>query len=349
MDYLKGKGAKLNIPNKFNTNYLETSDLDGIDEEHFIRPVKTEVYTETPSKIISYNKSPDLSFDASINPYQGCEHGCTYCYARNSHEYWGFSSGLDFESKIIIKPNAALLLEKEFLKPAWRPRLILLSGNTDCYQPLEKKYGLTRKLLQVFLKYRNPVGIITKNDLIKRDVDLLEQLAAHSLVQVIFSINTLDESIRRKMEPRTATVSKKFEAMKILSEAGVKVGAMVAPVVPGLNHHEIPEILRLSRQSGASFAAYATVRLNGQIGMIFKDWLEKVFPYRAVKVWNQIKEIHHGKVNESQFHARQKGDGKMAEIIQQLFAVHHKKYFSDAEPLQLDATKFRRGGNYQLF
>ena len=194
---------------------------DGIDEELIDTKPPVQIYNETPKKIISTNKSPDLGLSASINPYQGCEHGCVYCYARNSHEYWGFSAGLDFETKIIVKPEAPALLERELLKPGWKPKVVMLSGNTDCYQPLENKYGITRKLLQVFNKFKNPVGIITKNALVTRDVDILSELAEMNLVHVIFSITTLQESLRRKLEPRTASAIKKLKAMEELSRKGI--------------------------------------------------------------------------------------------------------------------------------
>ncbi len=217
MEFIRGKGAQINVANKFEKHHLSTENVDGLDEELLIDKPKTQVFYETPKKIISTNTSPDLPFTGSINPYQGCEHGCVYCYARNSHEYWGFSAGLDFESKIVVKKDAPKLLEREFLKPGYKPKVIMLSGNTDCYQPLEKKYEITRKLLEIFAKYRNPVGIITKNALIARDVDILEDLAKDQLVSVIFSITTLDESLRRLLEPRTASATKKLQAMELLA------------------------------------------------------------------------------------------------------------------------------------
>ncbi len=216
MEFLKGKGAQINLPTIYNANYLFINDQDGIDEAFLSEKPKTQIFYETPKKIISTNKSPDIKFDSSINPYQGCEHGCVYCYARNSHQYWGFSSGLDFESKIIVKKEAPRLLEKEFLKASYSPRVIMLSGNTDCYQPLEKKYEITRNLLAVFEKYGNPVGIITKNALIKRDVDILEELAKYDLVKVVFSITTHNEDLRRLLEPRTASAAKKLKAIELL-------------------------------------------------------------------------------------------------------------------------------------
>ncbi|MEQ8906827.1 PA0069 family radical SAM protein [Ekhidna sp.] len=349
MDYIKGKGAQINVPNKFLNHHISTDEIDGLDEEMLTDKPKTEVFTETPKKIISTNKSPDIGMSASINPYQGCEHGCIYCYARNSHEYWGFSAGLDFETKIIVKPEAPQMLEKEFLKPTWKPKTIMLSGNTDCYQPLEKQFKLTRKLLEVFNKYQNPVGIITKNALVVRDIDILKELASANLVHVIFSITTLDEKLRQKLEPRTASAIKKLKAMEELAHNNIPVGVMNAPIIPGLNHHEIPAILKATADAGASFASYTVVRLNGQIGTIFHDWIKKTFPDRVEKVWHQIQDLHGGNVNDVEFGRRIKGDGKISEVIRKLFEVSKRKYFKDRSFAPLETSHFRKGGSYSLF
>lgn len=349
MDYLKGKGAQINVPNKFSALSLSTDSYDGLDEELMFEKPKTEIFHETPKKIISTNNSPDIGLSASINPYQGCEHGCVYCYARNSHEYWGYSAGLDFETKIVVKPEASQLMEREFLKPSWKPRTIMLSGNTDCYQPLEKKFEITRKLLQVFNKYQNPVGIITKNALVTRDMDILKELSKSNLVHVIFSITSLDEKLRQKLEPRTASAIKKLKAMETLAESGIPVGVMNAPIIPGLNHHETPEILRLSAEAGAQFASYTVVRLNGQIAKIFHDWLEKAYAERADKVWHQIQELHGGNVNDSEYGRRIKGEGRIAEAIRNLFEISKRKYFGDRAMPPLETSHFRRGGSYSLF
>lgn len=349
MDFMKGKGAQINVPNVYASTLVSTEDVDGLDEELLLNQPATEVFYETPKKIISRNESPDINLYSSINPYQGCEHGCVYCYARNSHQYWGFSAGLDFESKIIVKRDAPRLLEKEFLKSSYKPSTVMLSGNTDCYQPLEKKYQITRRLLEMFLKYRHPVGIITKNALVLRDIDLLKELAKHDLVMVVLSITSENKSLRRLLEPRTACASKKFEAIRKLTEAGIPVGIMNAPIIPGLNHHETPAILKRASEAGAVFASYTVVRLNGQIGKIFKDWLIKTYPDRADKVWNQIQELHGGKVNDSEFGRRIKGDGKLAESIKNLFDVSKRKYFKNMEPPRLSTAHFRKLGNYSLF
>lgn len=349
MEYWKGKGAQINVPNRFSTQHVSTEDVDGQDEELLLNRPKTQIFYESPKKIISYNKSPDIPLSASVNPYQGCEHGCVYCYARNSHEYWGFSAGLDFESKIIVKKDVAEILERTFLSKTYKPQPIMLSGNTDCYQPLEKKFELTRSILTTCWNYRHPVGIITKNTLVLRDLDLLKKLANENLVQVIFSITSEDEELRRILEPRTASAKKKFEAIQKLSEARIPVGIMNAPIIPSLNHTETPAILKRAAEHGALFAGYTVVRLNGQVEKVFKDWLDKNFPSRAEKVWNQVQELHGGKVNDSEFGRRVVGEGNMASVIKQLFEISSKRYFDGREKVVLDNTQFRRGGNYTLF
>ena len=349
MQYMKGKGAQINTPNKFSIGNIDTEDKDGLDEELLTDKPKTQVITETPKKIISRNDSPDINLSASINPYQGCEHGCVYCYARSSHEYWGFSAGLDFESKIIVKPDAPLLLEKEFLKSSYRPKTIMLSGNTDCYQPLERTHKITRGLLSIFNKYQHPVGIITKNSLVTRDIDILKELASQNLVMVVFSITSMNEDLRRLMEPRTASASKKLDAIELLAKNEIPVGIMNAPIIPGLNHHEIPDVLRSAANAGARFASYTVVRLNGQIGKIFKDWLIKTFPNKSDKVWNQIMELHGGSVNDSKFGRRIKGEGEAAAVIKRLFEVSKRKYFKETSTPKLTIDHFRRSGNYSLF
>lgn len=349
MDFIKGKGAQINVANRFSEYNISTDDVDGIDEELQDGKPKTQIFYETPKKIISSNNSPDLKFVSSINPYQGCEHGCVYCYARNSHEYWGFSAGQDFETKIIVKKKAPELLEKEFLKKSYTPRVVMLSGNTDCYQPLEKKYKITRSLLEIFEKYQNPVGIVTKNALVSMDIDILERLAENNLVSVLLSITTLNEDLRRLIEPRTASAVKKLKAIELLTSKNIPVGIMNAPIIPGLNHHETPRILKAASEAGAQFASYTVVRLNGQISKIFKDWLGKTFPERAEKVWHQVQELHGGNVNDSEFGRRMTGEGKIASIIKNLFEVSRRKYFKENNPFKLSTDHFRKGGSYSLF
>ena len=346
--YLKGRGAQIKTENRFlNTNY-STEHPEGLDEPLLESP-STQILFETPKKIVNRIDSPDVGMAYSLNPYQGCEHGCIYCYARNTHEYYGFSAGLDFESKIIAKPDAPRLLEKFLLQKNWNPVPIMLSGNTDCYQPQEKKLGITRKLLEVFSKYRHPVGMITKNSLILRDLEILKDLAADHLVQIFISITTLNEDLRRVMEPRTAIALKRLQTVEQLSTAGIPVGIMNAPIIPGLNHHEIPSVLKSAADAGAIGAGMTVVRLNGSIGKIFEDWLQKNFPHRFTKVMNQIKSLHEGNVSDSRFVKRMVGEGHIADIIQQLYRRSKKKYFSGKSMPPYDLTKFRKGANLTLF
>jgi DNA repair photolyase len=347
-EYLKGRGAQIKTANKFLKGQYVTDHIEGLDEPLQSAPT-TQVFFESPKTIVNKVTSPDLGMMYSTNPYQGCEHGCIYCYARNSHEYWGFSAGLDFESKIIVKKDAPKLIEKFILNPSWDPVPISVSGNTDCYQPLEKKYELTRGILKVFARYRHPVGMISKNSLILRDIDLLQDLAQDHLVHVYISLTTLDENLRRAMEPRTASAIKRLKTVEALSKAGVPVGIMNAPVIPGLNHHEIPSILKAAADHGAMSAGMTVVRLNGSIGKIFEDWLRKNFPHRFDKVWNQICSLHGGSVNDSQFGRRMSGEGNFAEIIHQLFNTSKKKYLSDRKMPPINVTAFRKGGNLSLF
>lgn len=347
-DYFRGRGAQIRSENKFLKAQYVTEHIEGLDEPLFSAPT-TQIFYENPKKIVNKVTSPDLGMMYSTNPYQGCEHGCIYCYARNTHEYWGFSAGLDFESKIIVKKNAPQLLEKFILHPAWNPVPISVSGNTDCYQPMERKMEITRNMLKVFARYRHPLGMITKNSLVLRDLDLLKDLAQDNLVHVYISITTLDEELRRTMEPRTASAVKRLQTVEALAKAGVPVGIMNAPIIPGLNHHEIPKVLKAAADHGALSAGMTVVRLNGSIGKIFEDWLRKNFPDRFDKVWNQICNLHGGSVNDSEFGRRMTGEGNFAEAIHQLFRTSKKKFFAGRSMPPIDLTKFRKGGNLSLF
>jgi len=347
--YIKGRGAQINTLNPFNFYHFATEHPEGIDEEFLKDTPKTEIFYDHSKRVVNKVDSPDLKLDFSINPYQGCEHGCVYCYARNSHNYWGFSAGIDFETKIIIKADAPRLLEKKFLARNWRPASIMLSGNTDCYQPLERKLKITRGLLKVFAKYRNPVGILTKNSLVLRDLDLLRELAKNNLATVFLSITTLNEKLRAKMEPRTASSIKRLKTLQELSEAGIPTGVMTAPIIPGLNDHEIPQLVKAAADHGAQTVSYTVVRLNGAIAEIFKDWLCKNFPDRASKVLRLIGSMHGGKVNDTMWGRRIKGDGKIAQTINQLFTISKNKYFKGRSVPEYDLTKFRRNGNLDLF
>jgi DNA repair photolyase len=347
-DYFKGRGSQIKSGNKFLKAQYVTDHIEGLDEPLLENP-KTQIFQETPKKILNRVDSPDLGFGYSMNPYQGCEHGCVYCYARNTHEYYGFSAGLDFESKIIVKKNAARLLEQELLKPSWNAVPIMLSGNTDCYQPQEKKFKITRDMLKVLAQYRHPVSIISKNSLVLRDLDILQDLAVDNLVHVYISITTLDEELRRALEPRTVSGIKRLKTVEALAKANVPVGIMNAPIIPGLNHHEIPAILNAASEHGALNAGMTIVRLNGSISILFEDWLRKNFPDRFDKVWNQICSLHDGNVNDSQFGRRMRGEGNIADAIHQLFRTSKKKYFADKSMPVYDLTKFRKGGMMSLF
>jgi len=347
-DYFKGRGAQIKTENKFLKSQVVARHIEGLDEPLLESP-HTQLFHENPKKIVNKVDSPDLGMMFSANPYQGCEHGCIYCYARNTHEYYGFSAGLDFESKIIIKQNAARLLEQQLLHKNWNAVPIMLSGNTDCYQPQEKKLEITRSMLKVMAQYRHPVSIISKNSLVLRDLDLLQDLASDNLVHVYISITTLNEDLRRVMEPRTASSLKRLQTVEGLAKAGVPVGIMNAPIIPALNHHEIPQVLKAAADHGAQGAGMTIVRLNGSVGPLFEDWLRKNFPDRFHKVLNQIRSLHGGTINDSQFGRRMTGEGNIADSIYQLFRSSKKKYFKDKKMPPFDLTKFRKGGTLSLF
>ena len=346
--YFKGRGAQIKTENKFLKAQYVTDHIEGLDEPLLETPA-TQIFIEHPKKVINKVDSPDLGMMYSINPYQGCEHGCIYCYARNTHEYYGFSAGLDFETKIIVKQNAPQILEQQLMQRNWNAVPIVLSGNTDCYQPQERKFELTRKMLLVMAKYRHPVSLITKNSLITRDLDILKDLASDNLVHVMISVTTLDEELRRVMEPRTASAIKRLKTIEALAKANIPVGVMNAPIIPGLNHHEITKVIQAAAEHGALTAGMTVVRLNGSIAKIFEDWLRKNFPDRFDKVWNQIRSLHGGTVNDSNFGRRMAGDGNMADVIHQLFRSAKKKYLKDRMVPPYDLTKFRKGGNLSLF
>lgn len=347
----KGRGAQLNTANKYLTNSFNAELDDRLIEENLHPNLKTQFFVETPKKILSTFSSPDLPMGQSINAYQGCEHGCIYCYARNAHEYWGFSAGLDFETKIIVKQNAPQLLEQLFKQKNWKSSVIEMSGNTDCYQPAERKYKLTRQMLELFLKYRNPIGMITKNALIIRDIDILSELAKLNLVHVYISITSLDEKLRLAMEPRTVTAKQRLKTMEELSKAGIPVGIMTAPIIPGLNDHEIPQLIKAGVEHGALAAGYTVVRLNGAIAQIFEDWIMKTFPDKAQKVLHQIRECHGGNLNDSRWHQRISGDGPVAESIAMLHKMARNKYMKDLKmpPYNFDLFNRKDGKQLSLF
>ncbi|WP_426583680.1 PA0069 family radical SAM protein [Mucilaginibacter sp. R-33] len=349
-DFFKGRGAQVNTHNKFLKNKYVLDHIEGIDEP-LLENSNTQLFEETPKKIVSESNSPDLSHMYSINPYQGCEHGCIYCYARNSHEYYGFSAGLDFERKIIIKPNAPQLLEQYFNKKNYKPVCIMLSGNTDCYQPVERKLKITQALLEVFWKYKNPVSIITKNNVILRDLDLLTDMARLNLVHVNISITSLNEQLRQKLEPRTVTATGRLAVVQKLSEKGIPVRVMAAPIIPGLNSNEVPNIIKAAADRGALAAGFTMVRLNGSIAEIFSDWIYKAFPDRAEKVLNMIRSTHDGKLNDSDYGRRMSGEGKVAESIHQMFKMACKRFMSDRQMPEYDYSLFvpRKGKQTSMF
>lgn len=321
-----GRGAQINTPNPFDS-HIRTGPVadESVPEE---RPPKTKYIDTHPKTILNKVESPDIGMTWSMNPYQGCEHGCVYCYARNTHTYWGYSAGLDFESVILVKRNAAELLDRKLRSKNWVAEPIMFSGNTDCYQPVEKRLGITRQLLEVLWKYRHPVGLITKNSLVLRDLDILKKMAAHNLVKVSLSINSLDESLRMKLEPRTATYAKRIETVRELAGHDIPVNVMVAPIIPGLNDHEIFDVVRAVADAGARTAHHIVIRLNGDVRAIFEDWLERAFPERAAKVIRKISALHGGTPNDSRFGVRMKGEGRYAEIIADQMQLAKKKYLS---------------------
>jgi DNA repair photolyase len=338
--YFKGRGSQVNPHNHFLKNSYVKEHVEGIDDWNELDQKTSYILGESKS-IVNKVDSPDVGMDYSLNPYQGCEHGCTYCYARNVHEYWGFSAGLDFERKIIVKQQAPELFRKFLEKKGWDASIISLSGNTDCYQPAERKFKLTRQLLQIALEYKQPIGMITKNSLVLRDVDILQEMAKHNLCMVYVSINSLNEELRLKMEPRTTTAKQRLKVVEDLTKVGIPVGVMVAPLVPGLSDHEIPAILKAVAERGATRVGYTIVRLNGAIGDIFKDWLEKNYPDRFDKVWHMIQSCHGGRVNDSRFGDRMRGDGTIAQLISDNFKLHCRINNLNTERIQLDSTQFK--------
>jgi DNA repair photolyase len=353
-EYLKGRGAQQNTPNRFfqysnetRDDFLEFCRIDGEEAD----TNKTQYIPIFPKTIVNKVTSPDVGMMYSINPYQGCEHGCIYCYARNTHEFWGYSAGLDFERKILIKKDAPRLLETKLKRKNWNATTIVLSGNTDCYQPAEKKFKITRACLEIFLKYRHPVGIITKNALVLRDLDILKELSKNQLVGVNVSVTSLSEKTRRILEPRTATIKKRLETIRILSENGIPVNAMLAPIIPGINSHEIMNLAKAVSSNGALSFAFTVVRLNGAIGQIFTNWIHKTLPNKAEKVLHQIEACHGGNLNDSRFGIRGRGDGKIAEQIYDMVRVARQLYFKDKvfPKLNHDLHETYKNGQMKLF
>lgn len=323
MTYKKGRGAQFNPANRFD---------EYIGDDGALQPDQPTKYTIVyPKTILNKVDSPDIGMAWSMNPYQGCEHGCVYCYARNTHNYWGYSAGLEFEQQILVKKNAPQLLEKKLQSPKWAAAAIMLSGNTDCYQPAEQEFGITRSILDVLWKYRHPVGVITKNKLILRDLDILQRMAEHHLARVSISLTTLSEDTRRLLEPRTATAEQRLRTIRELSAAGIPVNVMLAPIIPGLNDHEILAMAEAAADAGAVSMGSTIVRLNGDVSAIFEDWARRTMPDRAERILNRIRDCHGGELHDSRFGTRMRGEGKIAEVIHQQLTLARARFYAGRE------------------
>src|SRR5262247_1364671 len=341
---VRGRGASSNPGNRFEKTFYETSEWDEPGDPH---PQTVFLKDETRS-IINYNDSPDVGFNASINPYRGCEHGCIYCFARPNHEYLGFSAGLDFESKILVKEDAPELLRRELLSKRWEPQVIAISGVTDAYQPVERRLKLTRRCLEVLVEFRNPVVIITKNELVTRDIDLLGQLARVDGVLVFVSVTSLDPELARELEPRASQPVRRLAAIEALAGAGIPVGTLVAPVIPGLTDHEMPAILSAVAKAGATAASYVPLRLPFGVAPLFEEWLSLHRPLQKEKILNRIRDIRGGRLNDPKFRTRMQGSGAYAEHISELFEMSCRKAGLNSTRPTLSANAFRRPGPAQL-
>ena len=344
---IRGRGAAWNPPNRFEPIEI-VPDGDTLDDDIAADELplpRTQFLRDTTKTIIARNDSPDIGFSASINPYRGCEHGCVYCYARPFHEYLGFSAGIDFESRILVKEDAPALLRQELMKPSYQPEVIAVSGVTDPYQPVERRLRITRACLEVLAEFRNPVTIITKNHLVTRDVDVLSDLAAHDCVAVNLSLTTLDDTLQRVMEPRTSIPRRRLAAVETLAAAGIPVGVMVAPIVPGITDAEVGDILQAARDAGARWAGYVMLRLPHAVAPLFEDWLAHHFPDRREKVLNRIRSMRGGRLYDSRWGVRGRGTGEMADQIVGLFhAARRKAGFGegDSTRVALSTSSFRR-------
>ncbi len=354
---LDGRGTRRNPANRFEPLHIEPGDVDDPDFDDpdlaaalASDPTPTEFYRDTSRTILAENDSPDLGFRFSLNPYRGCEHGCIYCYARPSHEYLGFSAGLDFERKLMVKADAPALLRAALTAPRWQPQVVALSGNTDCYQPIERRLGLTRGCLEVFAAFRNPVGVITKSALVTRDVDLLAELATHGAAHVYISLTTLDPDLARRLEPRAATPQRRLDAIATLAAAGVPVGVMTAPIIPGLNDHEIPALLEHAAAAGATSAAWTLLRLAAPIDQLFVDWLERHFPDRALRVLGRLRQCRGGALSDARVGRRMRGEGPYAAQVRDLFSLAARRRGLDRRlpPLRTDAFRVPPAAGDQL-
>jgi DNA repair photolyase len=342
---LSARGTAENPPNRFEPIHLERDADWNPDDDPLPR---TRFFKDRTRTIIARNDSPDIGFEASVNPYRGCEHGCIYCYARPFHEYLGFSPGLDFESKIMVKEDAPKLLREELSSPKWQPKVIAMSGVTDCYQPVERRLKLTRGCLEVLAEFRNPVALVTKNFLVTRDIDLLGELARHQAAVVLISLTTLEPGLRAIMEPRTSPPGARLEAIRKLSQAGIPVGVLLAPVIPGLTDHEIPALIRAAVEAGAKFAGHVLLRLPYAVAPLFEQWLTDHFPDRKEKVLNRLRALRGGKLYDSEFGKRMSGEGIFAEQMEKLFDVACRKHGIAGNHPPLSTAAFRRGSERQL-
>lgn len=354
--HAKGRGSQIEPPNRFESIHYEDDfeQIEGDDEYlESLRSIPTKYIPDNSKSIVSENDSPDVGFRYSVNPYRGCAHGCVYCYARPTHEYLGMNAGLDFETKVMVKERAPALFRDWLARDAWEPEFIAFSGVTDCYQPAERDFKLTRGCLEVALEARQPVGIITKNALVCRDLDLLTEMAAFDTVSVAMSITTLDAELARTMEPRTSTPDAKLKAIKRLTEAGIRTSVMVAPIIPGLNDSEIPAILNAAAEAGAYSANYIVLRLPLNVRPIFMDWLERTQPLKKERVESRIKSTRDGDLNNAHFGTRMKGTGEFADQLKQTFRVFAKKYGIDGKRSPLSTSHFKKpipsSGQMRLF
>lgn len=338
----KGRGAASNLSGRFEAHSKEAFD-DGwgaIDDD--LPPLETEVAIDASRTVIARNSSPDIPFDRSINPYRGCEHGCVYCFARPTHAWLGLSPGQDFESKLLMKPDAAVLLRQELARPGYRPRVIALGTNTDPYQPIERTHGITRQILEVLSDCRHPVGIVTKSALIARDADILGPMAQQRLARAYISITTLDRDLARRMEPRAPTPAKRLKAIEALSRAGVPVGVMFAPIIPGLNDHEMEAVLQAASDAGARTGSYVLLRLPLEIKDLFTEWLEAHYPDRAERVMTLVRDCRGGRAYDSQWGKRMKGSGPFADMVARRFAMACRRSGLDKRSWEMDTTLFRK-------
>lgn len=337
----RGRGVRINPPARFDRQATAFID-DGWNSLAEVPRLKTEIFAETPKTIIARNTSPDISFDRSVNPYRGCEHGCVYCYARPTHAYMGLSPGLDFESKLFVKPNAAALLREELSAPGYAPETLAMGTNTDPYQPIERDYRITRSVIEVLKEFNHPLGIVTKSANVLRDLDLLQPMAEAGLVKVAVSVTTLDARLSRSMEPRASAPAKRLSALEILAKAGIPTVVMMGPIIPGLNDAEIENILKAARNAGVREAGYTMLRLPLEVKDLFRDWLEKEMPDRASKVMALVKSVRGGRENDPEFGTRMSGQGPYAWTIGRRFQLAAQRLGLNQNRVKLRTDLFRR-------